>query len=48
MDMMCAGTVYGRPSCFRALDGDQSRGFGASAVTRGGDWFGSGNFLPIR
>lgn len=35
--MDVAGTVYTiRPSCLRALDGDQSRGFGASAVLQVG------------
>jgi hypothetical protein len=34
-----------RPSCLRALDGDQSRGFGASAVTRVGiGWVGLRKF----
>jgi hypothetical protein len=32
MDVLVQYTM--RPSCLRALDGDQSRGFGASAVTR--------------
>jgi hypothetical protein len=44
----CAGTVYTiQPSCFRALDGDQSRGFGASAVTRVGDWLGAPEFFSL-
>lgn len=44
----CAGTIYAiRPSCLRALDGDQSRGFGASAVTRLGIGWAPEVFLPV-
>src|SRR6266849_1640494 len=36
MDVLVLYTI--RPSCLRALDGDQSRGFGALRGHAGGEW----------